>query len=421
MANVDLNEIGKRAKAAATMLAQACTQTKDKALLGVAEGLVQQQDAILAANAVDIDQAKVKGLAPHLIERLTLFPTRLQGIANDVRHVAATPDPVGEAFGYSVTANGLRLHKRRIPLGVIGVIYESRPNVTIDTAVLAIKSGNAVILRGGSETLNSNRALVNVIHSALQNAGLPLDAVQFIDDADRARVSELLRLDEYVDLIIPRGGNGLHQFCRKNASITVITGGIGVNHLFVDNSADVTSTIEIIFNAKTQRPSVCNTLSTLLVQRDIAATFLSLVAQRLDSKQVAYRCDAESQTILTQQGRTVLSATPEDFDTEWLELTLNVKVVTGLDEAIGFIQQHSLQHSDGILSNKANDVARFLNEINSSVVFANASTRFNDGAQFGLGAEVAISTQRIHARGPMGLRELTSYKWICEGNGQVRP
>ena len=421
MANVDLNEIGKRAKAAATMLAQACTQTKDKALLGVAEGLIQQQNVILAANAIDIDQAKVKGLAPHLIERLTLFATRLQGIAHDVRHVAATPDPVGEAFDYSVTANGLRLHKRRIPLGVIGVIYESRPNVTIDTAVLAIKSGNAVILRGGSETLNSNRALVNVIHSALQNAGLPLDAVQFIDDADRAYVSELLRLDEYVDLIIPRGGNGLHQFCRKNASITVITGGIGVNHLFVDDSADVANAIEIIFNAKTQRPSVCNTLSTLLVQRDIAATFLPLVAQRLDIKQVAYRCDAESQTILTQQGRIVLSATPEDFDTEWLELTLNVKVVTGLDEAIGFIQQHSLQHSDGILSNKADNVTRFLNEVNSSVVFANASTRFNDGAQFGLGAEVAISTQRIHARGPMGLRELTSYKWICEGNGQVRP
>lgn len=425
MANVDLNEIGKRAKAAATMLAQACTQTKDKALLGVAEGLIQQQDAILAANTIDIDQAKAKGLAPHLIERLTLFPTRLQGIANDVRHVAATPDPVGEAFDHSVTANGLRLHKRRIPLGVIGVIYESRPNVTIDTAVLAIKSGNAVILRGGSETLNSNRALVNVIHSALQNAGLPLDAVQFIDDADRARVSELLRLDEYVDLIIPRGGNGLHQFCRKNASITVITGGIGVNHLFVDDSvagaSAVANAVEIIFNAKTQRPSVCNTLSTLLVQRDIVATFLPLVAQKLDSKQVAYRCDAESQIMLTQQGRTVLSATPEDFDTEWLELTLNVKVVTGLDEAIDFIQQHSLQHSDGILSNKANDVARFLNEINSSVVFANASTRFNDGAQFGLGAEVAISTQRIHARGPMGLRELTSYKWICEGNGQVRP
>ena len=287
--------------------------------------------------------------------------------------------------------------------------------------MLAIKSGNAVILRGGSETLNSNRALVNVIHSALQNAGLPLDAVQFIDDADRAYVSELLRLDEYVDLIIPRGGNGLHQFCRKNASITVITGGIGVNHLFVDDSADVANAIEIIFNAKTQRPSVCNTLSTLLVQRDIAATFLPLVAQRLDIKQVAYRCDAESQTILTQQGRIVLSATPEDFDTEWLELTLNVKVVTGLDEAIGFIQQHSLQHSDGILSNKADNVTRFLNEVNSSVVFANASTRFNDGAQFGLGAEVAISTQRIHARGPMGLRELTSYKWICEGNGQVRP
>ncbi|NBQ84625.1 MAG: aldehyde dehydrogenase family protein, partial [Methylophilaceae bacterium] len=232
-------------------------------------------------------------------------------------------------------------------------------------------------------TLNSNRALVNVIHSALQNAGLPLDAVQFIDDADRAYVSELLRLDEYVDLIIPRGGNGLHQFCRKNASITVITGGIGVNHLFVDDSADVANAIEIIFNAKTQRPSVCNTLSTLLVQRDIAATFLPLVAQRLDIKQVAYRCDAESQTILTQQGRIVLSATPEDFDTEWLELTLNVKVVTGLDEAIGFIQQHSLQHSDGILSNKADNVTRFLNEVNSSVVFANASTRFNDGAQFG--------------------------------------
>ncbi|MCW1969980.1 MAG: glutamate-5-semialdehyde dehydrogenase [Anaerolineae bacterium] len=420
MANVDLNEMGKRAKAAAKILAQASTETKNWALHLIADGLSQQQAAILTANAIDIEAAKVKGLAPHLIERLTLFPARLNGIANDVRHVANTPDPVGEAFDHSVTPNGLRLHKRRIPLGVIGVIYESRPNVTIDTAVLAIKSGNGVILRGGSETIHSNRALVNVIQAGLSQAGLPLDSVQFIDDADRGLVTQLLRLDEYVDLIIPRGGNGLHQFCRKNATITVITGGIGVNHLFVDDSAEVASAIEIIFNAKTQRPSVCNTLSTLLVQRDIAATFLPLVAQRLDQKQVAYRCDAESHAILIADGRTVLPATPDDFGTEWLELTLNVKLVDGLDEAIGFVQTHSLQHSDGILSAKPDSIARFLNEINSSVVFANASTRFNDGAQFGLGAEVAISTQRIHARGPMGLRELTSYKWICEGDGQVR-
>jgi glutamate-5-semialdehyde dehydrogenase len=413
--------MGQRAKIAAQQIAKASTHQKNLALHAIAAGLVTHQEEILGANAKDVEQAHAKGLAPHLIERLTLFSARLQGIANDVTNVENTPDPVGEKFDHATLPNGLRLHKRRIPLGVIGVIYESRPNVTIDTAVLAIKSGNAVILRGGSETINSNRALVSVIHAGLAEAGLPQTAVQFIDDPDRARVTELLRLDEYVDLIIPRGGNSLHQFCRKNATITVITGGIGVNHMFIDDTGDQAKAVDIVFNGKTQRPSVCNTLSTLLVQRSIAAEFLPKMAQKLDTKRVVFRCDDTSYALLAAPNRTVLHAMPEDFDTEWLELTLNVKVVEDLDEALRFIQTHSLQHSDAIISHNPEHIERFINAIDASGVFVNASTRFNDGAQFGLGAEVAISTQRIHARGPMGLRELTSYKWVCEGDGHVRP
>ena len=435
-----MTDLGQRAKAAGKQLARATMAQKDAALLAIADGLLRCEDDMLRANAIDVANAKARALEAYFVDRLTLDPKRLKAIADDVRNVAALPDPIGEQFEHSTLPNGLRLHKRRVPLGVLGVIYESRPNVTIDIASLALKSGNAVILRGGSDTLNSNKALLSVVHAAMKANGLPLDAVQLIEDADRARILDLLRLNDYVDLIIPRGGAVLHKLCRDNSTIPVITGGMGINHIYVDETADQAKAVEIIFNAKTSKPTVCNALGTLIVQRDIAAEFLPKAAARLAEKGVELRCDEEAMAILEnvkkRKGEKVNSvgdvtpspfhtftfslAHPQDWDTEWLALILGVKVVDSLDEAIEFIHAHSLEHSDGICSQNSDAIARFLTEIDSSAVFVNASTRFNDGGQFGLGAEVAVSTQRVHARGPMGLRELTSYKWVCEGEGQVR-
>jgi glutamate-5-semialdehyde dehydrogenase len=307
-----------------------------------------------------------------------------------------------------------------VPIGVLGVIYEARPNVTVDVAGLALKTGNAVILRGGSETLNSNRALVAVIQRALTEAHLPADAVQFVDDADRARVTELLALDEYVDMIIPRGGANLHRFCREHSRIPVITGGIGICHLFVDESADLDAALNVITNAKVQRPTVCNALDTALVHRAVAAGFLPRLVNHLGAAGVTFRADASAQPLLPADPR-VAPAGPDDFDTEWLALILGIKVVDSLDEAIAHITAHSTGHSDGILTRHDAHAARFIAEVDSAAVYVNASTRFTDGGQFGLGAEVAISTQRLHARGPMGLRELTTYKWVVVGAGHVRP
>ncbi|PJF47025.1 MAG: glutamate-5-semialdehyde dehydrogenase [Chloroflexi bacterium] len=418
---MEIIEIGRRAKAASKQLARAGTTQKNAALLAIAEGLMTCQDDILRANAQDVANAKARNVETYFIDRLTLTPQRLQAMANDVRAVAALPDPVGEQFDHRTLPNGLRLHKRRVPLGVLGVIYEARPNVTTDVAALALKSGNAVILRGGSDNIHSNAALTAVIHATLDRVGLPADAVQLIADTDRARILELLRLNDYVDLIIPRGGEGLHRFCREHSTIPVITGGMGINHLYVDETADQAKAVEVVFNAKTSKPTVCNALGTLLVQATIAAEFLPKVAARLVEKGVELRCDERAFAILRPQfpfARRADDAT--DWDTEWLALILGVKVVDSLDEAIAFIRAHTMEHSDGICSRDPQAIERFLNEIDSSAVFVNASTRFNDGGQFGLGAEVAISTQRIHARGPMGLRELTSYKWVCEGDGHVR-
>jgi glutamate-5-semialdehyde dehydrogenase len=375
-----------------------------------------------------VAHAKACNVEPYFVDRLTLTPTRLSGMADDVRNVAALPDPVGEQFDHTILPNGLRLHKRRIPLGVLGVIYESRPNVTTDISALALKSGNAAILRGGSDNAHSNKALLSVIHAAMKANDLPLNAVQLVEDTDRARILELLKLHDCVDLIIPRGGEALHKLCRENSNIPVITGGIGINHIFVDESANQTQAIDILFNAKVSKPSVCNSLGTVLVHSTIANAFLPKLAQKMAEKHVELRCDERSFAILTQDAtrNTRLSssvlrlAQTGDWDIEWLALIAGVKVVESLDEAIDFIHAHSVEHSDGIVSRNPENIARFLNEVDSCGVFVNCSTRFNDGGQFGLGAEVAVSTQRIHARGPMGLRELTSYKWVCEGDGQVR-
>jgi len=438
MAPVDMHEIGKRAKAASKQLARLGTAVKNQTLIAMAEGLVQCQDEIIQANALDVAAALARKVEPYFVDRLTLTPARLQGMADDVRSVAGLPDPVGEPFDQSVLPNGLRLHKRRIPLGVLGVIYESRPNVTTDISALALKSGNAVILRGGSDNIHSNKALLNVIHAAMRASGIALEAVQLVEDTDRARILELLRLHDYVNLIIPRGGASLHQLCRENSNIPVITGGIGINHIFVDDSADQAQAVEIVFNAKVSKPSVCNALSTVLVHAAIAPEFLPRLAAKMAEKEVELRCDERAYAILTtDDGRRttagsvvrrpssrlpsrVVSAQPNDWDTEWLALIAGVHIVDSLDEAIEFIGAHSVEHSDGIVSQNPTNIARFMNEVDSSGVFVNCSTRFNDGGQFGLGAEVAVSTQRIHARGPMGLRELTSYKWVCEGDGQVR-
>ncbi|MEK9163080.1 MAG: glutamate-5-semialdehyde dehydrogenase, partial [Chloroflexota bacterium] len=411
-----MNEIGRRAKVASRQLARAKTDQKNQTLLMLADRLIAQRELILRENVKDVEAATDTGLVPALIDRLALDDSRLNGVAADVRRVASLPDPVGEQFDHTTLPNGLKLHKQRVPLGVLGVIYESRPNVTIDVAALAIKTGNVAILRGGSETLNTNRALINVVHHALEKNQLPVTAIQFIDDPDRARVTELLALHDYVDVIIPRGGAALHKFCRENSRITVITGGIGICHLFVDESADLEKAVEVIHNAKTQRPTVCNALDVVLVHRAVAANFLPRVVARLAADGVTFRAEPRAISNLQSLISNVQPATETDFDTEWLSLVLSLKVVDNLDEAIDHIAQHSTAHSDGILTRNTDHANRFIAEVDSAAVYVNASTRFTDGGEFGLGAEVAVSTQRLHARGPMGLRELTTYKWVGVGD-----
>ena len=418
-----LVEMGKRARQSARVLGRANTDLKNVVLMALADELLAHTDAILAANAQDVADGQQAGLTPALIDRLTLNPSRMEGIANELRNTASLPDPIGEIIEETSMPNGLRVRKQRVQLGVVGVIYEARPNVTVDVAGLALKSGNAAILRGGSETLRSNRALVSVIREVLTQHNLPADAVQFIDDPDRARVMELLQLSDYVDILIPRGGPKLHEFCRENSRIPVITGGIGICHLFVDESADLEASIRVIHNAKTQRPSVCNALDTVLIHRNVAADFLPDLVDHLQKDGVSFRVDAASLEFLAKQGvpASVTLAGPEDFDTEWLALILGLRVVSGLEEAIAHIEAHSTGHSDGILTRDQHNAERFIAEIDSAAVYVNASTRFTDGSQLGLGAEVAISTQRLHARGPMALRELTTYKWVIIGDNHVRP
>jgi glutamate-5-semialdehyde dehydrogenase len=418
----DLTAMGQAARAASRKLAPLTTDVKNAALFAIADELEANSAEILAQNAIDIEAGRAKGLSDALLDRLLLTNERVARLADDTRSVAALPDPVGADFMSRVLPNGLRLSKRRIPIGVLGVIYEARPNVTIDIAVLSLKTGNAAIMRGGSETLRSNIALTHVIQSALEKSGLPKAAVQYIDNPDRALVRELLRLDQYVDMIIPRGGHRLHELCRNEATVPVITGGIGICHVFVDESADFPAAIDIIENAKVQRPSVCNALDTVLVHANIAGAFLPQMAVRMAQNGVEIRAAGAAYDMLgTGHGATVVPAGPEDFDTEWMALILGVKIVSSVDEAIAHVQQHSMDHSDSILTNDWTNATKFVDEVNSSAVFVNASTRFNDGGQFGLGAEVAISTQKLHARGPMGLEELTTYKWVCIGDGHIRP
>ncbi len=415
----NLVEMGKKARAAGRILATLSAEKKNAALLRIAERLEACADYVMRQNALDVSQGRENGLSESFLDRLTLNEKRMAALANDVRNVARLPDPVGSAMDSRLLPNGMQLTRRRIPIGVIGVIYESRPNVTIDIASLCLKTGNASILRGGKETLRSNVALLNVIQDALRAEGLPADAVQYIDNPDRALVREFLRLDQYIDMIIPRGGHRLHELCKNESNIPVVTGGIGIVHVFVDESADFPSALDIIENSKMQKPSACNALDTILVHRNIAGAFVPQVVEKMGALNVRMKGDDAARSMVVGD---VLEPIEEgDWDTEWLDYIFGIKIVDGIDEAIAHIQQHSLEHSDAILTNNWTNAQKFIDEVNSCAVFVNASTRFNDGGQFGLGAEVAISTQKLHARGPMGLTELTTYKWICVGNGHVRP
>ena len=420
---VDIEQMGQAARTASRQLATLTTIAKNAALLCIADRLEARLADILGANAQDMADGRAKGLTPALLDRLLLTEERVRALAEDTRKVAALPDPVGAEIEGRLLPNGMRLSRRRIPIGVLGVIYEARPNVTIDIATLCLKTGNAVILRGGSETLRSNLALATTIQEALAESGLPTTAIQYIDSPDRALVTQLLRLDNYVDMIIPRGGAALHKLCREQATIPVITGGIGVCHLFVDASADQPRSLDIIENARVQRPSVCNSCDTVLVHRAVAAEFLPQLAARMGQCKVELRATGAALDLLQTDphGAVVVEAGPDDFDQEWMTLILGVKVVDDVEAAIAHIYAHGSEHSDGILTNDWANANRFVAAINSSAVFVNASTRFNDGGQFGLGAEVAVSTQKLHTRGPMGLEELTTYKWVCIGNWDVRP
>ncbi len=410
------------ARRGARELAKSKGEAKDQALLNIAEGLKSREAAILEANALDCDVGRQNGLSEALLDRLLLTPDRLDGIAADVRNVVTLPDPVGEVTDQRTLPNGLQVGRRRVPLGVVGAIYESRPNVTVDISVLCLKSGNAIILRGGKEAIHSNTVLAGLVSDAVADAGLSSEAVQFIESTDRAIVGQMLKAKGKIDLIVPRGGQQLINRVAEEATMPAITGGVGVCHTYVDSAADLDMAVEIVFNAKVQRPSVCNALDTILVHSRVAPSYLPLMGVRLAEAGVEMRCDGRAISVLgPMDGLQIAPATEEDWSTEHLSLTAGVRVVDSLDDALDHIETYGSGHSDAIVTEDYTAAMRFLDEVDSSAVFVNASTRFNDGAQLGLGTELAISTDKFHARGPMGLRELTSYKWTVVGRGQVRP
>ena len=410
----NVSQIAQQAKQASVSLALFGQTAKNQALLTIADSLESRAAEILQANEKDIEFAKAQGISAAIIDRLLLSKSRLKAIADDVRNVASLPDPVGQVIDGGVLASGLKIERQRVPLGVILTIYEARPNVTIDVASLCLKTGNAVILRGGKETKFTNAVLVEVVQNALEKAGLPKLAVQAITDPDRALLLELLKLDRYIDMVIPRGGAGLHQFCKENSTIPVIVGGIGVCHLFVEKTADQEKALDVIVNAKTQRPSTCNTLETLLVDRAVAEEFLPKLVAKMKEVGVTLHSDD------LQNADGIEPLDQEKLRQEWLSLDLSVVVVDDLDAAVAHIREYGSQHSESILTRDYKPARQFVAQVDAAAVYINASTRFTDGAQFGLGAEVAVSTQKLHARGPMGLEALTTYKWVCEGDYLVR-
>ncbi len=411
-----VSDRAKKAKAASRALANISTEIKNNALFKMAAGLEKESAKLLAENKKDLIAAEQKGLSKAMIDRLTLNAERIKAMADGLREVAALPDPVGEVLGIRRRPNGMEVGKMRVPIGLIGIIYESRPNVTADSAALCLKSGNGVILRGGSEAVHSNTAIVEVLSWAGADAGIPEGAVSFIEDPDRACVMEMLKLNQYIDLIIPRGGEGLIRMVSENSTIPVIKHDKGVCHVYVDSHADLAMAEEICFNAKVQRPGTCNAMEAMLVHQDVAKTFLPAIIGRMKKAGVEIRGCAKTKAIVPD----IKDAADKDWDTEYNDLIVNVKTVGSMEEAMEHIAAHGSQHSEAIVTNDYRNAHRFQREVDASAVFVNASTRLNDGFEFGLGAEIGISTTRIHARGPMGLEELTSTKFIVYGNGQIR-
>ena len=416
-----LRKQGVAAQAASAVLARTSAETRNHALENIARALETEQTAVLTANEADYRDAESDGIDAAFLDRLLLTSDRLNGMATDVRRVAALDDPVGELIEGFTLENGLDVQKRRIPLGVIASIYESRPNVTTDIVALALKSGNACLLRGGKETLRSNTALVDLVHRAIGEAGLSTDAVQFVDDIDRSLVDVMLQMKDEINLLVPRGGSGLINYVGQNATMPVLTGGVGVCHTYVDRDADAEMAANIVYNAKVQRPTVCNALDTVLVHSEVASRCLPGIASQLNEAGVEMRCDHRALTILgPDSGLNTIPAQEDDWGREFLALIAAVKVVDSLDDALDHIHAYGSGHSEAIVTGDGDAAERFLNEVDAAAVYHNTSTRFTDGAQFGFGAEVGISTEKFHARGPLGVRELTSYKWVVRGNGQIR-
>ena len=411
-----VSDKAKKAKAASRALANISTEIKNSALFKMAVGLEKEASRLMTENKKDVVEAEKKGLSKAMIDRLTLNADRIKAMAEGLREVAALPDPVGEVLKMWRRPNGMEVGRMRVPIGLIGIIYESRPNVTADSAALCIKSGNAVILRGGSEAVASNTAIADVLNRAGEDAGIPGGSVSFIDNPDRACVMELLKTNQYIDLIIPRGGEGLIKMVSENSTIPVIKHDKGVCHVYVDCKADLPMAAEICFNAKVQRPGTCNAMETMLVHRDLSSSFLPEMVKRFMKAGVEIRGCAKTRALVPD----VKEATDKDWDSEYNDLILNVKVVASMEDAMEHIAAHGSQHSEAIVTTDYENSRRFLREVDASAVFVNASTRLNDGYEFGLGAEIGISTTRIHARGPMGLEELTSTKFIVLGNGQIR-
>ena len=414
--NTYLNDIGLKAKEASKLLSVASSDMKNKALAAMAEALKENAEKIIENNKTDIENGRNAGLSEAMLDRLMLDEERIEKIASAILEIILQNDPVGKTISGTKRPNGLMISKVSVPLGVIAVIYEARPNVTADAASLCLKSGNTVILRGGKEAINSNKAMAEIMRDAVEKAGLPADCIQLIEKTDRETAAELMKLNEYVDVLIPRGGKGLIQSVVKNSTVPVIRTGEGNCHIYVDKDADIDMAAEIVFNAKTSRVSVCNACESLLVHKDIAEFALIAIKEQLDKKNVVIIGDEKVQSILPD----VVPATEDDWYTEYLDYKIAVKVVDSIDEAIAHIAKYSTDHSESIITENYTAAEKFINEVNSSAVYINASTRFTDGGEFGFGAEIGISNQKLHVRGPVGLPELTSYKYVIRGNGQVR-
>lgn len=416
--NKELLTKGKQAKAAAYELGNASTLLKNKGLLEMAKLLLKKQTEILVANERDLQVAKEKGISQAMLDRLTLNAERLQDMAEGLRQVAGLPDPIGEVLSMWKTENELQIGQKRVPLGVIGMIYEARPNVTCDAAGLCLKTGNAVILRGGSEAIHSNMAIVAILREALKNVGLPVDSVQMIENTSRELALEMMRCNTYIDVLIPRGGAGLIQSVVHHATVPVIETGIGNCHVYVDSDCDLQMAKNIVVNAKTSRPAVCNAAEKLLIHEQVAAEFLPKVVDALEEKNVEIRADEKVRALLPNKN--LVPATKEDWYQEYLDYIIGVKVVANIDAAIAHINQYGSKHSEVIVTNRYDHAQKFLQCVDAAAVYVNASSRFTDGGEFGFGAEIGISTQKLHARGPMGLKELTTIKYIIYGNGQIR-